>query len=99
MDILKSQISAEQDPSTGKVFLMYEWSACSITANISDVDHFTVSKLTLDIICDTAFGYKTDSLHDPHNELAVAYEDLLKLQKSLTLSFTFVTLLSILIIL
>lgn len=39
-----------------------------------------VSKATLDIICETAFGYKTDSLHNPHNELAVAYEELVGLQ-------------------
>lgn len=39
-----------------------------------------VSKVTLDIICETAFGYKADSLHDPHNELAEAYELLLSLQ-------------------
>jgi hypothetical protein len=39
-----------------------------------------VGKVTLDIICDTAFGYKTDCLHNPHNELAVAFEHLLQLQ-------------------
>jgi hypothetical protein len=39
-----------------------------------------VSKVTLDIICETAFGYKADSLHNPHNELAEAYELLLSLQ-------------------
>lgn len=39
-----------------------------------------VGKVTLDIICETAFGYKTDCLHNPHNELAVAYEQLLELQ-------------------
>jgi hypothetical protein len=41
---------------------------------------FLVSKATLDIICETAFGYKADSLHNPENELAVAYERLLDLQ-------------------
>jgi cytochrome P450 len=39
-----------------------------------------VGKVALDIICDTAFGYKTDCLHNPHNELAVAFEQLLQLQ-------------------
>jgi hypothetical protein len=39
-----------------------------------------VSKVTLDIICLTAFGYETDSLHNPDNELADAYHDLLSLQ-------------------
>lgn len=34
----------------------------------------TVSKATLDIICSSAFGYTSDSLHNPHNELAEAYE-------------------------
>ena len=36
-----------------------------------------MSKVTLDIICDAALGYDADSLHDPHNELAEAYEQLL----------------------
>ncbi|KXN81952.1 Cytochrome P450 4c21 [Leucoagaricus sp. SymC.cos] len=48
----------------GRVVHVYDW----------------MSKVTLDIICETAFGYKTDSLHNPHNELAVAYEKLIALQ-------------------
>jgi len=44
-----------------------------------------VSKVTLDIICETAFGYKADSLHNPHNELAVAYETLIDLQSGTSL--------------
>ncbi|KAL9708590.1 hypothetical protein Ac2012v2_008259 [Leucoagaricus gongylophorus] len=48
----------------GKVLHVYDW----------------MSKVTLDIICETAFGYKADSLHDPHNELAAAYEKLIALQ-------------------
>nr|GAT53818.1 predicted protein [Mycena chlorophos] len=51
-------------PDGKQVFPMYEW----------------MGKVTLDIICETAFGYKTDCLHDPHNELAVAFEKLLDLQ-------------------
>ena len=39
-----------------------------------------VGKVTLDIISLTAFGYKTDCLHDPHNELAQAYEVLVGMQ-------------------
>ncbi|KAI0688622.1 cytochrome P450 [Cytidiella melzeri] len=39
-----------------------------------------LSKATLDIICLAAFGYVTDSLHTPNNELADAYHDLLNLQ-------------------
>ncbi|KAF8906184.1 cytochrome P450 [Mucidula mucida] len=60
IDIVKSQIDAEVKPGNGKVFLMYEW----------------VGKVTLDIICSTAFGYSTDSLRNPHNELAQAYAGL-----------------------
>ena len=43
-------------------------------------DHVTVSKVTLDIICEASFGYRTDSLHNPNNPLAEAYEQLLGLQ-------------------
>lgn len=46
----------------------------------------SVSKVTLDIICETAFGYKADSLHNPHNELAEAYELLLSLQSGMPTS-------------
>ncbi|KAF8875065.1 cytochrome P450 [Infundibulicybe gibba] len=46
----------------GKQFNVYDW----------------MSKVTLDIICETGFGYKSDSLHNPHNELAEAYEQLLR---------------------
>jgi hypothetical protein len=38
------------------------------------VNLLPVSKATLDIICATAFGYTSDSLHNPHNELAEAYD-------------------------
>ena len=39
-----------------------------------------VSKVTLDIICETAFGYRADSVHNPNNELASAYQELWSLQ-------------------
>ncbi|KAG6857714.1 hypothetical protein H0H87_004130 [Tephrocybe sp. NHM501043] len=68
--IIKSAIRSEEDPRRGKVFRMYEW----------------MSKITLDIICQTAFGYEADSLHDPHNELAEAYEQLLDLQSGSNLA-------------
>ncbi|KAG6911171.1 hypothetical protein DXG01_003911 [Tephrocybe rancida] len=68
--ILKSAIEGEKCPGNGKVFLMYEW----------------MSKVTLDIICQTAFGYEADSLHDPHNELAEAYEQLVNLQSGTNLA-------------
>ncbi|KAJ3722531.1 cytochrome P450 [Lentinula raphanica] len=45
-----------------------------------------MNKVTLDIICLTGFGYETDSLHNPHNELAEAYEELLLLQTGPTVS-------------
>ncbi|KAJ6542567.1 cytochrome P450 [Mycena capillaripes] len=64
IEIMKAQIKAESIPEAGKILNMYEW----------------MGKVTLDIICDTAFGYKTDCLHNPHNELAVAFEQLLQLQ-------------------
>ncbi|KAJ3986707.1 cytochrome P450 [Lentinula detonsa] len=48
----------------GSVEIMYEW----------------MSKVTLDIICLTGLGYEADSLRNPHNELANAYEDLISLQ-------------------
>ncbi|KAF8652335.1 hypothetical protein AX16_004441 [Volvariella volvacea WC 439] len=52
-----------------KILPMYDW----------------LSKATLDIICETAFGYKTDSLRNPHNELAEAYERLKDLQSGVNL--------------
>ncbi|TFK31568.1 cytochrome P450 [Crucibulum laeve] len=52
------------DQKDGKVIHVYDW----------------MSKATLDIICETAFGYKANSLHNPHNELAESYEKLLSLQ-------------------
>ncbi|KAJ7915751.1 cytochrome P450 [Mycena leptocephala] len=64
VEILKGQIKGEVDPEAGKVFQMYRF----------------MGKVALDIICDTAFGYKTDCLHNPANELAVAFEQLLDLQ-------------------
>lgn len=39
-----------------------------------------VRRISFDIICETEFGLKIDSLHNPENELAVAYERLLRLQ-------------------
>ncbi|KAG5645437.1 hypothetical protein DXG03_006261 [Asterophora parasitica] len=62
--IMQTHIDSEKSPDVGKEFLMYEW----------------MSKVTLDIICETAFGYRTDSLHDPHNDLAEAYEKLISMQ-------------------
>ncbi|KAJ3775477.1 cytochrome P450 [Lentinula raphanica] len=60
------------------VEVMYEW----------------MSKVTLDIICLTGLGYETDSLHNPHNELAEAYEELISLQTGRNLA-RFIAILSI----
>lgn len=49
----------------------------------------TVSKVTLDVICATAFGYHSDSVQSDDNELAEAYHDLLGLQSGASsLEFT-----------
>ncbi|KZT23874.1 cytochrome P450 [Neolentinus lepideus HHB14362 ss-1] len=61
---LKSQMTDQGSNPGGTEFHIYDW----------------VSKVALDIICETAFGYKCNSLLDPNNELAIAYEQLLNLQ-------------------
>ncbi|KAF9554234.1 cytochrome P450 [Agrocybe pediades] len=68
--ILHKEIDSEKVPENGKELLMYEW----------------LSKVTLDIICETAFGYRSDSLHNPHNELAEAYDKLTSLQTGTNLA-------------
>ncbi|KAF9567301.1 cytochrome P450 [Agrocybe pediades] len=71
IDSLVEIIKGEINNSTdGKVIHVYDW----------------MSKVTLDIICKTAFGYEADSLHNPHNELAEAYELLLSLQSGSNLA-------------
>lgn len=45
-----------------------------------------MSKVTLDIICLAAFGYRTDSLRNPHNPLAEAYEELISSQNGYNLA-------------
>ncbi|KAG6857715.1 hypothetical protein H0H87_004131 [Tephrocybe sp. NHM501043] len=62
--LLGSKIDKAENSEEGTNLLMYEW----------------MSKVTLDIICKTAFGYETNSLRDPHNELAEAYERLISMQ-------------------
>lgn len=64
VQLISSELDAQEKPKDGKVIPVYEW----------------MSKVTLDIICETAFGYRTDSIHNPHNELAEAYESLVNLQ-------------------
>ncbi|KAI0042708.1 cytochrome P450 [Auriscalpium vulgare] len=53
--------------SKGKVIPLYGW----------------MSKVALDMICETAFGYDSNSLLNPQNELAKAYKDLLELQSGI----------------
>lgn len=73
------QVNDQKEPTTGKVLPMYDWRA-SYYPYFDELHIILVSKATLDIICETAFGYKADSLHNPENELAVAYERLFGLQ-------------------
>jgi hypothetical protein len=78
VEILKSQL---KDKPRGKVMHIYEWSKLWAAGALRLMFiEFSVSKITLDIICDTAFGYNTDSLRDPRNELAQAYKNLIALQ-------------------
>ncbi|KAG6837833.1 hypothetical protein H0H93_016201 [Arthromyces matolae] len=67
---LNLQIDSAEQLNEGVILSMYDW----------------MSKVTLDIICKTAFGYDTNSLHDPHNELAEAYERLISLQSGTNLA-------------
>lgn len=54
VQILQREVS---DPSAGKVVLMYKWSeSIQIETDSSTCLTITVSKVTLDIICLTAFG-------------------------------------------
>lgn len=85
--MMEFEIAQEQRPEEGKLMHMYQWSASPtyprnyLHTHISAHDDGkTVSKVTLDIICDTAFGYKSNSLRDPHNELTEAYHNLLELE-------------------
>jgi hypothetical protein len=56
-------------------------------SSLLTIYHPAVSKVTLDIICSTAFAYEADSLHDPHNELALAYEKLIDQQNGRNLAY------------
>lgn len=76
-------MSSKLDLNGGKgaVLPMYEWRKSSIFLfRFSTIIQTLVSKVTLDIICETAFGYHADSLNNPHDELAEAYDTLLNLQ-------------------
>lgn len=97
--ILSHQIDTEKDPQAGKELLMYEWRMFLIHIHapyiVTDTAlHSAVSKATLDIICETAFGYRSDSLHNPHNELAEAYDVLTSQQTGPNLA-RFIAILSV----
>ncbi|KIL64507.1 hypothetical protein M378DRAFT_11503 [Amanita muscaria Koide BX008] len=62
--ILNDQVVSSPDPSKGKVIEIYDW----------------INKASLDIICQAGFGYRADSLHNPHDELAEAYHHLIHAQ-------------------
>ncbi|KAL1746407.1 cytochrome P450 [Schizophyllum fasciatum] len=64
LEIIGNKVDEDTSEAKAPVIQIYEW----------------MSKVTLDIICETAFGYRTDSLRNPHNELAEAYEDLVNMQ-------------------
>ncbi|KAF7328581.1 hypothetical protein MVEN_02546200 [Mycena venus] len=70
IDIMKTKLGADSAQETGKILPVYEW----------------MCKVTLDIICETAFGYKSDCLHNPSAELAVAFESIAGLQTGLNLA-------------
>lgn len=78
LELVGAQVDNDPSESKAPVIHMYEW----------------MSKVTLDIICETAFGYRTDSLHNPHNELAEAYEHLVNMQDGRMLA-RFIALVSI----
>jgi len=46
-----------------------------------------MSRVTLDIICRSAFGYDSNSLNNPSNELAAAYHNLVSLQSGWNLTW------------
>lgn len=46
--------------------------------------YYSASRISLDIICATAFDYYPDSVHQPDNELATAYRRLLGLQSGMS---------------
>ncbi|KIK54347.1 hypothetical protein GYMLUDRAFT_177521 [Collybiopsis luxurians FD-317 M1] len=57
-------LASQVDEKEGKIIQMNKW----------------MNKVTLDIICETGFGCRIDSLHNPHNELVEAFEHLSSLQ-------------------
>lgn len=80
--IFTGHVISAKDPEKGVVLPMYEWSKFGVFRFYIPLTwkNHLVSKVTLDIICNTAFSYDANSLHDPHNELAFAYEKMIALQ-------------------
>lgn len=68
VDILRADINVEKHPEKGKIIQMYDWSIMShMQFDLAENLNFTFlayhseqswSKVPLDIICETAFGYK-----------------------------------------
>lgn len=78
LSILNSCVEKVQG-GQGSVAIMYDWNTSLIMASILLIFHvlrWTVSKVMLDIICLTGLEYKANSLRNPRNELAQAYEEL-----------------------
>ncbi|KAG6866189.1 hypothetical protein C0991_007739 [Blastosporella zonata] len=67
IQLLGSKIDAAENPAEGSTQLMYEW----------------MSKVTLDIICKTAFGYETNSLRQD-DKGAYAMSDKAMMEQVLT---------------
>ncbi|KAF8914656.1 cytochrome P450 [Mucidula mucida] len=57
----------------------------------SDVIHMydLLSKVTLNILCETAFGYRLNSICDSSDELSVAYENILRIQTASNMAVFF----------
>ncbi|KAF8639028.1 hypothetical protein AX17_001780 [Amanita inopinata Kibby_2008] len=64
LEAMDSHLRSEGSSEEGTVLHMYEW----------------MSKATLDIICETAFGYEANTLRNSRNPLSEAYEELINLQ-------------------
>lgn len=61
---------------------MFMIGVCPIYPCFNGLHMVLVSKVTFDIMCETVFGYKADSLHNPENEFKVAYDRIVSLQDS-----------------
>ena len=74
--IIDAEIDVEPNPEAGKVLPVYS----------------RLNKVTLDIICKTAFGYDAKTIYNSEDPLAIAYEELLDLQSGENLANLFLAL-------